>query len=188
MKKLFGSWMWILVVLMLVISGLVYGSVGTAVPVASGTTAYAVAVDTAGAPAVLPDAAVAAVKQTEYSAGSSSEVAVGSTTAGISTSMSTGPTGGSAVVSTNTGTVTISTASSTSNANKPSPVPPDDRVNINAATYTQLRSIGFSVMQARTIKRYIERKGDLRTVDDLRNIPFISTDTIRVVKDKLKAE
>src|SRR5262249_6184211 len=46
-----------------------------------------------------------------------------------------------------------------------------DRVNLNEATFEELRDVGFSVTQATRVITYRERENGFKSLDDLANVP-----------------
>ena len=71
---------------------------------------------------------------------------------------------------------------------KPVAVPePGERVNLNTATFEQLREIGMSVTQSNRVLAYRERLDGFKSVDDLDAVPGIPGSFLGVVKAKLTA-
>lgn len=60
-----------------------------------------------------------------------------------------------------------------------------DSVNLNSATFEQLREAGLSVTQATRILAYRERFGGYNSVEDLEKVPGFPTDLIESLKGKI---
>ena len=61
-----------------------------------------------------------------------------------------------------------------------------DRIDLNRATFEQLRDAGFSVTQATRVITYRERQKGFDSLDDLANVPGMPRQFLREVKPKLK--
>jgi hypothetical protein len=68
---------------------------------------------------------------------------------------------------------------------EPEPTPEADRINLNKATFEQLRDVGFSVTQATRVITYREREKGFDSLDDLANVPGMPRQFLREVKPKL---
>jgi competence ComEA-like helix-hairpin-helix protein len=62
---------------------------------------------------------------------------------------------------------------------------PADRINLNTASFEELRDLGFSVTQATRVITYREREKGFKSVDDLADVPGMPPDLLGEVKDKL---
>lgn len=62
----------------------------------------------------------------------------------------------------------------------------DGRIDINIATYRDIRGIGFSVLQARNIIRYIVRHGPLSSTNELKRIALVNSYVVDTLKNKIK--
>ena len=60
-----------------------------------------------------------------------------------------------------------------------------DRINLNRATFEQLRDVGFSVTQATRVITYRERENGFDSLDGLANVPGMPRTFLRQVKPKL---
>jgi competence ComEA-like helix-hairpin-helix protein len=60
-------------------------------------------------------------------------------------------------------------------------------VNLNNATFEQLRGMGMSVTQATRVIAYRERSDGFDSVDDLDAVPGFPGDFLDKVKEKLSA-
>jgi DNA uptake protein ComE-like DNA-binding protein len=60
-----------------------------------------------------------------------------------------------------------------------------DKINLNRATFEQLRDVGFSVTQATRVLTYRERQDGFASVDDLANVPGMPRQFLREVKPNL---
>ena len=68
------------------------------------------------------------------------------------------------------------------------PASASGKININSADISQLRDLGFTTVQSQNILRYIKKNGPLTSVDDLKNVPGISSDIVDEVKDNITVE
>jgi DNA uptake protein ComE-like DNA-binding protein len=66
-------------------------------------------------------------------------------------------------------------------------VAPGDRLDLNAATFEQLREIGMSLTQSNRVLAYRERMGGYRSVDDLDAVPGFPRNFLNGLKAKLRA-
>jgi DNA uptake protein ComE-like DNA-binding protein len=64
-------------------------------------------------------------------------------------------------------------------------IPANDRVNLNQATFEDLRDIGFSVTQATRVITYRERQKGFDSLDDLGEVPGMPDDFLAEIKPKL---
>jgi competence ComEA-like helix-hairpin-helix protein len=64
-------------------------------------------------------------------------------------------------------------------------VPPGDRIDLNSATFEDLRELGFSVTQATRVITYRERQKGFKSVDDLAEVPGMPEDFLQDVKARL---
>ncbi len=71
-------------------------------------------------------------------------------------------------------------------AEAPEPVPDADAIDLNSATFEQLRELGFSVTQSTRVITYRERQGGFSSVNDLDEVPGMSRSFRDQVKTKLK--
>jgi competence ComEA-like helix-hairpin-helix protein len=60
-----------------------------------------------------------------------------------------------------------------------------NRLNLNRATFEQLRDIGFSVTQATRVITYRDRQEGFESVDDLAHVPGMPGEFLRDVEEKL---
>jgi competence ComEA-like helix-hairpin-helix protein len=60
-----------------------------------------------------------------------------------------------------------------------------DRINLNSASFEELRELGFSVTQATRVITYRERQNGFDSVDDLAEVPGMPPDFLGDVKGKL---
>jgi competence ComEA-like helix-hairpin-helix protein len=60
-----------------------------------------------------------------------------------------------------------------------------DQVNLNKATFEQLRDIGFSVTQATRVITYRERMKGFDSLDDLSEVPGMPRQFLREVEPRL---
>ena len=60
-------------------------------------------------------------------------------------------------------------------------------VDLNDATFEQLRSLGMSVTQATRVIAYRERKDGFGSIDDLDSVPGFPKDLLSDLKDRLTA-
>jgi competence ComEA-like helix-hairpin-helix protein len=67
----------------------------------------------------------------------------------------------------------------------PAPAEAGSRLNLNRATFEQLRDIGFSVTQATRVITYRERQDGFESVDDLADVPGMPGEFLGDVKGKL---
>jgi competence ComEA-like helix-hairpin-helix protein len=58
-------------------------------------------------------------------------------------------------------------------------------VNINTASFEELRGAEFSVTQATRVLAYRERFGGYSSVDDLARVPGFSPETIAAIRDRI---
>ena len=65
--------------------------------------------------------------------------------------------------------------------------PPEngDAINLQTASYEDLRELGMSITQAKRVLDFRERNGAFDSVDDLDRVPGFSRDTLIAVKQKL---
>jgi DNA uptake protein ComE-like DNA-binding protein len=66
------------------------------------------------------------------------------------------------------------------------PTPDADAIDLNSATFEQLREIGFSVTQSTRVITYRERQGGFSSVNDLDEVPGMSRSFRDKVKSRLK--
>ena len=59
-------------------------------------------------------------------------------------------------------------------------------MDLNKASFEQLRDLGFSVTQSTRLLTYRERQGGFDSVDDLAGVPGISAEFLREVTPKLR--
>jgi DNA uptake protein ComE-like DNA-binding protein len=60
-----------------------------------------------------------------------------------------------------------------------------DAINLQTASYEDLRELGMSITQAKRVLDFRERNGAFNSVDDLDRVPGFSRDTLIAVKQKL---
>ena len=65
------------------------------------------------------------------------------------------------------------------------PAPHSDTVNLNSATFEQLREAGLSVTQATRILAYRERFGGYSSVADLEKVPGFPADLIESLQGRI---
>ena len=74
-------------------------------------------------------------------------------------------------------------------ADEPVDTPPDadagDRIDLNRATFEELRDVGFSVTQATRVITYRERQDGFRSLDDLAEVPGMPGTFVQEVRGKL---
>ena len=68
---------------------------------------------------------------------------------------------------------------------EPEAAPGNDRINLNEATFEELRDLGFSVTQATRVLTYRERENGFSSLDKLDDVPGMSGSFLREVKPKL---
>jgi len=66
-----------------------------------------------------------------------------------------------------------------------SPAAPSDAINLNSATFEELREAGLSVTQATRILAYRERFGGYNAVDDLEKVPGFPPDLIESLRNRV---
>jgi competence ComEA-like helix-hairpin-helix protein len=59
-------------------------------------------------------------------------------------------------------------------------------VDLNQATFEQLRALGFSAAQANRVIAYRERLGGYKAVDDLETVPGVQREFVTKLKDRLQ--
>ena len=59
-------------------------------------------------------------------------------------------------------------------------------MDLNEATFEQLRGLGFSAAQANRVIAYRDRLGGYRSVDDLETVPGIQRDFVRKLEGRLR--
>jgi competence ComEA-like helix-hairpin-helix protein len=64
-------------------------------------------------------------------------------------------------------------------------VPSGDRINLNDATFEDLRELGFSVTQATRVITYRERQNGFESIDDLIEVPGMPDEFLAEVRNKL---
>ncbi|MSO42116.1 MAG: hypothetical protein EXQ70_09550 [Solirubrobacterales bacterium] len=64
-------------------------------------------------------------------------------------------------------------------------VPEGETINLNGATFEQLREAGFSVTQATRVITYRERQSGFKSVDDLDAVPGMPRSFLRNAKRRL---
>src|SRR5690606_26036957 len=62
----------------------------------------------------------------------------------------------------------------------------DDAVNLNSATFEELREAGLSVTQATRILAYRERFGGYDSVEDLEKVPGFPADLIESLQGRIR--
>jgi competence ComEA-like helix-hairpin-helix protein len=62
---------------------------------------------------------------------------------------------------------------------------PGDRINLNRATFEELREVGFSVTQATRVLTYRERQNGFESLDDLADVPGMERAFLGEVQGKL---
>lgn len=67
------------------------------------------------------------------------------------------------------------------------PAPPADPIDINAASFEQLRRLGMSVTQSTRVIAYRDRAGGFGDVDDLYSVPGFTTEQLVELKARLTA-
>ena len=60
-----------------------------------------------------------------------------------------------------------------------------DRINLNQATFEELRELGFSVTQATRVLTYRDRIDGFKSLDDLGEVPGVPREFLRQVQPKL---
>ena len=60
-----------------------------------------------------------------------------------------------------------------------------DRIDLNRASFEELRDVGFSVTQATRVITYRERQDGFSSIDDLADVPGMPRTFLREVKGKL---
>ncbi len=60
-----------------------------------------------------------------------------------------------------------------------------DRIDLNRASFEELRDVGFSVTQATRVITYRERQDGFRSIDDLADVPGMPRTFLSEVKGKL---
>ncbi len=63
---------------------------------------------------------------------------------------------------------------------------PNRPVDLNQATFEQLRGLGFSAAQTNRVIAYRDRLGGYRSVDDLETVPGIQRDFVRKLEGRLR--
>jgi len=63
---------------------------------------------------------------------------------------------------------------------------PSGPVDLNKATFEQLRRLGFSAAQANRVIAYRDRLGGYKSVDDLETVPGIAREFVTKLEDRLK--
>lgn len=67
------------------------------------------------------------------------------------------------------------------------PVTPDpDAIDLNSASFEELRGLGFSVTQATRVITYRERENGFKSVAELHAIPGMPSEFLRTVESKLR--
>jgi competence ComEA-like helix-hairpin-helix protein len=66
-----------------------------------------------------------------------------------------------------------------------SPTDAGDRIDLNSATFEDLRDVGFSVTQATRVITYRERQSGFSSLDDLADVPGMPRTFLSEIKDKL---
>jgi competence ComEA-like helix-hairpin-helix protein len=64
-------------------------------------------------------------------------------------------------------------------------VAPGDQINLNNATFEDLRELGFSVTQATRVITYRERQSGFKSIDDLADVPGMPGEFLTEVKGRL---
>jgi len=64
-------------------------------------------------------------------------------------------------------------------------LPAGDRINLNGATFEDLRELGFSVTQATRVITYRDRQKGFDSVDDLGEVPGMPREFLSSLKGKL---
>jgi DNA uptake protein ComE-like DNA-binding protein len=62
----------------------------------------------------------------------------------------------------------------------------DEPIDLNRASFEQLRDLGFSVTQSTQLLTYRERQGGFESVDDLAGVPGVSAEFLSEVTPKLR--
>ncbi|MFI5026935.1 MAG: ComEA family DNA-binding protein, partial [Solirubrobacterales bacterium] len=74
-------------------------------------------------------------------------------------------------------------------ADEPVDTPPDadagDRLDLNRATFEELRDVGFSVTQATRVITYRERQHGFSSIDDLAEVPGMPGTFLQEVRGRL---
>ncbi|MGH2955571.1 MAG: ComEA family DNA-binding protein, partial [Solirubrobacterales bacterium] len=65
--------------------------------------------------------------------------------------------------------------------------PGGPRVDVNRATFEELRQLGMSVTQATRVIAYRERRDGFESVEDLHSIPGLPKDFLTELKQRLTA-
>jgi competence ComEA-like helix-hairpin-helix protein len=60
-----------------------------------------------------------------------------------------------------------------------------DRININDATFEDLRELGFSVTQATRVITYRERQNGFESIDDLIEVPGMPDEFLTEIRNRL---
>jgi competence ComEA-like helix-hairpin-helix protein len=60
-----------------------------------------------------------------------------------------------------------------------------DRINLNQATFEELRELGFSVTQATRVLTYRDRIDGFKSLDDLGEVPGMPREFVHEVQPKL---
>ena len=60
-----------------------------------------------------------------------------------------------------------------------------DQINLNSATFEDLRELGFSVTQATRVITYRERQNGFKSVDDLAEVPGMPGEFLTEVRNRL---
>ena len=63
-----------------------------------------------------------------------------------------------------------------------------DRININDATFEDLRELGFSVTQATRVITYRERQNGFESIDDLIEVPGMPDEFLTEIRNRLTLE
>src|SRR5262249_57688589 len=58
---------------------------------------------------------------------------------------------------------------------------PDEGLNLNSATFEELRELGFSVTQATRVLTHRERQGGFNSVEELRDVPGMPDELLGAV-------
>ena len=70
---------------------------------------------------------------------------------------------------------------------KAPPAPRGDLLDVNAASFEELRGLGMSVTQATRVVAYRDRAGGFETVDAMDAVPGFPKDLLAEIKEQLTA-
>jgi len=63
---------------------------------------------------------------------------------------------------------------------------PSGPVDLNQATFEQLRGLGFTAAQANRVIAYRDRLGGYESLDDLETVPGVQRELVTKLKDSLR--